>query len=422
MAACVLRHWKESAALLVIRRLQPAKPHKDGVVGPPPPPLLDLQHHTTSRAPLNYQLFMAERSSKISSFPKAHVFPGGAAEEADFSAKWLEVFNMGSCKPGQQQTPESQLVNYFVARRSHNKNHTNTPNVHNPMYDRQRLPEFSEVPSEVAFRITAIREFFEEVGILFARKADENNSDESENHSKPTTDINNNNYQEMTGMRRCQAKICDLRMDLSEFWRQSVVEDSANFLNMCQQLRLIPDITALSEWSNWLTPTHSKGKRFDTMFYVTFLDEHQRPAIRLNQMELVDCKWLSPSEFLSGYWKKNINLFPPQIWELYHLNFASWEECHSLVASRPYIIPDRFLPVKTIFKDGPLFLLPGDHMYPDNPDLEKYREISVKLTKEEMRSMGNYVNHFDSAENKIYRTSPLPFTSTLDHSKPKSKL
>ena len=35
-----------------------------------------------------------------------------------------------------------------------------------------------------------------------------------------------------------------------------------------------PWVWGLHDWSNWLTPTHFGGmkKRFDTMFYVTFID------------------------------------------------------------------------------------------------------------------------------------------------------
>uniref|UniRef100_A0A0L8GEW1 Nudix hydrolase domain-containing protein n=1 Tax=Octopus bimaculoides TaxID=37653 RepID=A0A0L8GEW1_OCTBM len=284
MAASVLRYWKESATLIIVRRLQPKQCYKEVVAVPPP------QENTPQRPETNYQVFMAERTPQMSSFPKAHVFPGGAAEEADFSAQWLDVLSMGSRKPGEEQTPEGQMVNLFKNNRRKNgvgddkcsKNNSGTP-----MYRRPRLPEFSAIPSEVAFRITAIREIFEEIGVLFARKAEENKTDEDKNESLMQ------NHDTRNGQplrRRCIPKICHLPLDLSEFWRQSVVEDPENLLSMCKQLKLVPDITALSEWANWLTPTHFSGKRFDTMFYITFLDEHQNPNIRLDGMEYVDYK------------------------------------------------------------------------------------------------------------------------------------
>eukprot|EP00106_Octopus_bimaculoides_P014192 XP_014781634.1 PREDICTED: nucleoside diphosphate-linked moiety X motif 19, mitochondrial-like isoform X1 [Octopus bimaculoides] len=400
MAASVLRYWKESATLIIVRRLQPKQCYKEVVAVPPP------QENTPQRPETNYQVFMAERTPQMSSFPKAHVFPGGAAEEADFSAQWLDVLSMGSRKPGEEQTPEGQMVNLFKNNRRKNgvgddkcsKNNSGTP-----MYRRPRLPEFSAIPSEVAFRITAIREIFEEIGVLFARKAEENKTDEDKNESLMQ------NHDTRNGQplrRRCIPKICHLPLDLSEFWRQSVVEDPENLLSMCKQLKLVPDITALSEWANWLTPTHFSGKRFDTMFYITFLDEHQNPNIRLDGMEYVDYKWLSPIEFVSQAISQKLNIFPPQLWELYHLN-SRWEDLHNSVTLNPYSQPMRFLPVRIKCKDGVLVLLPGDYLYPEKPNEEKCEELFLPFTKNEMRSSGKFLNHLDPQERKIYRTVPL---------------
>lgn len=271
MAATVLRCWKEAAALIIVRRLQPKQCHKEMVAVTPQQP------------GTNYEVFMAERTPRMSSFPKAHVFPGGSAEEADFSAHWLDVLNVSSRKAGEEQTPEGQMVNLF--KNDRRKNGVCNNDSGTAMYRRQRLPEFSALPSEVAFRIAAIREIFEEIGVLFARKAEGNRADEDKS--------------EQPFRRRCEAKICHLPLDLSEFWRQGVVENPENFLLMCKELKLVPDITALSEWSNWLTPTHFSNKRFDTMFYITFLDQHQDPNIRLDGMEYVGYK-VSGGFFCNG--------------------------------------------------------------------------------------------------------------------------
>jgi nucleoside diphosphate-linked moiety X motif protein 19 len=42
------------------------------------------------------------------------------------------------------------------------------------MFSRKRDEQFSKIPSEVAFRICAIRETFEECGILLTRPANDN--------------------------------------------------------------------------------------------------------------------------------------------------------------------------------------------------------------------------------------------------------
>ena len=47
----------------------------------------------------------------------------------------------------------------------------------------------------------------------------------------------------------------------------------SDFLTMCKELDVCPNIWSLYEWSDWLTPLHLKTKsRFDTMFYVASTD------------------------------------------------------------------------------------------------------------------------------------------------------
>ena len=47
----------------------------------------------------------------------------------------------------------------------------------------------------------------------------------------------------------------------------------SEFLTMCKELDVCPNIWSLYEWSDWLTPLHLKTKsRFDTMFYVASTD------------------------------------------------------------------------------------------------------------------------------------------------------
>ena len=48
---------------------------------------------------------------------------------------------------------------------------------------------------------------------------------------------------------------------------------SSEFLTMCKEFDICPNIWSLYEWSDWLTPLHLKTKsRFDTMFYIASTD------------------------------------------------------------------------------------------------------------------------------------------------------
>ena len=63
------------------------------------------------------------------------------------------------------------------------------------------------------------------------------------------------------------------------------------FLDLCNELRVVPNIWGLYEWCNWLTPVMQKveggppprPRRFDTMFYVCCLTE--MPDARADKRE-----------------------------------------------------------------------------------------------------------------------------------------
>lgn len=40
-----------------------------------------------------------------------------------------------------------------------------------------------------------------------------------------------------------------------------VYEDASNFLKLCEELNVVPDLWSLHEWSVWLTPTFKRSKR-----------------------------------------------------------------------------------------------------------------------------------------------------------------
>lgn len=179
----------------------------------------------------NYKILMLERSSKSKFMPSAYVFPGGKISDIDFSNKWKNVLG-------------------------------------NTMYDtpviiasKERSPMLiaetkTHISNDVAFRLCGIRETFEETGILL--QADTNVNQEA----------------------------------LKE-WRHKAKEDDTIFVNMCKEMKLVPNIGALHEWCNWLTPTNMSAmhsnKRFDTVFYISFLDQTDQ-ATEIDDAEIVASK------------------------------------------------------------------------------------------------------------------------------------
>ena len=86
------------------------------------------------------------------------------------------------------------------------------------------------MPNEIALRITALRETFEEAGCLFARHKD--NGEIFDQNS-------------MSG---------HVMSDL----RALVQGDPQRFIEVFKELNCYPDVVSLVEWSDWLTPSEGR--------------------------------------------------------------------------------------------------------------------------------------------------------------------
>ena len=190
-------------------------------------------------------------------------------------------------------------------------------------------------------RIAAIRETFEETGVLLHRGP----GGERGAYSWPAGPA------------------------LAE-WRAKVHSCPAQLLQLCRQLGVLPDLWALAEWADWLTPTdlHEQGKRrFDTMFYLASLQEV--PVTVQDQLEVTASQWTDPASCLQQCTDRQLWLAPPQVYELSKLlNLTRLADLERSARLRQRHGLETWLPVRVECEDGLLSLLPGDHMYPDNPD------------------------------------------------------
>ncbi len=113
-----------------------------------------------------------------------------------------------------------------------------------------------------ALRIAAIREVFEEAGILLAKRYD----------GAP-----------MSG------EVCP--MDV----RLAVDTGTVRFIDVLQDLEAKLDLAALTVFARWITPPLTP-KRFDTWFYAVNAPAEQVAAC--DGRETVDAEWIAPSEAL----------------------------------------------------------------------------------------------------------------------------
>lgn len=99
------------------------------------------------------------------------------------------------------------------------------------------------------------------------------------------------------------------------------------FAELLTQLGLRLDTRSVLPWSRWITPKIASvsSKRFDTRFFVAALPAVQ--TARHDEHEATESLWVTPRTALEQYRDGHIDLAPPQIMSLAHL------ERHASVAS-----------------------------------------------------------------------------------------
>ncbi|CAG4977473.1 unnamed protein product [Parnassius apollo] len=263
----------------------------------------------------NYDILLQTRTHNAS-FPNSVVFPGGVCEAADEDERWLKL-----------------LSTFGFIRNDFESLH----NIGSPV-----TPLFQNNPIQrhIALRITAIRETFEELGLLIC------SSEHKNKRSNVWANLISNP---------------DLK-----YWQERVSNNPADLLVLCKEYNCYPDIWSLHYWSNWLTPTNLP-KRFDTAFFLAALES--KPLHVKNNVEVVNVKWLNPLQILEKSSKGDVLLYPPQAYELKRLSYLpDINELLTFAKKRSCQGNELLYPVFIEAKDGMLQLLPGDHLYPSSVD------------------------------------------------------
>jgi 8-oxo-dGTP pyrophosphatase MutT (NUDIX family) len=133
---------------------------------------------------------------------------------------------------------------------------------HDPAWEGRTLGWDAPDPLGLPLRIAAIREAYEETGILLARHAD----------GAP-----------FRGDERAGAA------------RDEIAHDRRSFLDLVTELEVKLDLSALSVFARWITPA-MMPKRFDTWFYIAAAPADQLALC--DGWETVDAEWIAPAEAL----------------------------------------------------------------------------------------------------------------------------
>ena len=137
-------------------------------------------------------------------------------------------------------------------------------------------PGDGEEGSDEAYSIAAIRECFEEAGVLLA--TDEAGEMIVEGHPA-----------------------------LAQ--RQAVYDGDVDLRALCNEHHLTPAVDALVWFSRWITPVGESSRRFDTRFFVTTAPTSQLWAHDDN--ETVASEWVRPEDGLRRHAAGELALMPP---------------------------------------------------------------------------------------------------------------
>lgn len=223
-------------------------------------------------APSGLEVFLMQRHSRSDVLGGAHVFPGGKVDAADAELDMTAYLDQ----------PLAQLP--------------------------AGLNE-ADISGRTAgaVYVAAMREVFEESGVLFAQTAGD------------------------------QAVDCAMAAAL--------LREGRGFNAVVRQMALRLQASRLVPWTRWITPTSPSvtNKRFDTRFFVSAVPAGQ-VAVH-DDFETTDSLWLSPRLALAQYWAGQVELAPPQIMSLVQLNrHASVDSVLREARSRlpPLIQPEPF--------------------------------------------------------------------------------
>jgi len=160
----------------------------------------------------------------------------------------------------------------------------------------------------------------------------------------------------------------------------SMRREGRPFAEVLQALDVRLDPTLMHPWSRWITPKVSSNmrKRFDTRFFVARLPQGQQ--VQADSSETVSAAWMVPRVALTRYWDREIDMAAPQVMTLAHLSrFANVDAAMAEAAGRlpPTIRPE---PIETA--QGRLICYPGD---PDHPESQRAMPGPTRLRVHEGR-------------------------------------
>lgn len=142
----------------------------------------------------------------------------------------------------------------------------------------------------------------------------------------------------------------------------AMLREGHAFDEILARLSLRLQTSSVVPWSRWITPKLASvsAKRFDTRFFVSAVPALQ--VARHDNHETTESVWLTPRAGLEHYWRGDFELAPPQIMTLAHLtHFRRVEDVLHTARTRkpPVVEPEPFR-----YEGLRVVCYPGDEQHP----------------------------------------------------------
>lgn len=170
----------------------------------------------------------------------------------------------------------------------------------------------------------AVRETFEEAGVLLASPVDMGDHDH---------------------WQREQAALLDR---------------SASMAEVLARNGLVLRADLLRPWAHWVTP-EIEPKRFDTRFFVAALPDGQEPVHFRGESD--HSEWVRPADAVERHASGELGMLPPTVFTLAEL--SAYDTVDAVIEAGQRRDVKRVLPRIVVDGDDVLLLLPGDPGYPE---------------------------------------------------------
>ncbi len=248
------------------------------------------------------KIFLAQRSEQSKFMPGVHVFPGGKVEEDDNTlCDRIRIFH------NQLLQTHLHSIEFF----------------------------HFETTDPQALIVAAIRETFEEIGLLFV--VDENGRPVQKDFSQHRINIRNK---------------------------------TMSFADFLKTENLFIDASHLRYFSRWVTPYQEK-KRFDAHFFIAFVSEKHIAQANTDNEEMFRGNFLTLEDIFSMYQKQDLILMPPTLKTLDQIMQISQGKNIEDFFHQTWHQPNLPIQPFPVIDKNLSLLLPNNPCFPDEKNNEK---------------------------------------------------